>query len=129
MFLTECGKTDTPVVMRSNPALYRKCFEDFHACPSGIDDKTITKEYISDSKKGKRRHKAVMIKIIKTGTGITYDSVSEAAKEMGVSRPTIRNLAKKKTQSECKCGKYVNLLFTARFNVSMVVDGDNGAEI
>lgn len=25
IFLTECGKTDVPVVMRSNPALYSRC--------------------------------------------------------------------------------------------------------
>ena len=58
-----------------------------------------------------------MIKILNTGTEFTYDSVNEAAKEMGVGRHTIKDLAnKKREKSKCKGAKYFNLFFMAKFD-------------
>ena len=76
-----------------------------------------TKKNISDSKTGKTRQKAVVIKILETEVEFTHTSINDAAKEMGVGRHTIKDLAnKKRKQSKCKGAKYFNLFFTAKFN-------------
>ena len=42
-----------------------------------------TKKNISDSKTGKTRQKAVVIKILETGAEFTHTSINDAAKEVG----------------------------------------------
>jgi hypothetical protein len=60
--------------------------------------------------------KCVVITLLEKSVEIVCPSVNDAAKEMGVSRQTIGNLATNKTRkSTCKGGDYAGQLFTVRF--------------
>jgi predicted DNA-binding protein (UPF0251 family) len=60
--------------------------------------------------------KYVVITLLEKSVEIVCPSVNDAAKEMGVSRQTIGNLATNKTRnSTCKGGDYAGQLFEARF--------------
>jgi len=77
--------------------------------------------------------RAVVITILDTGSELYFDNFLEAANGMGVNDRTIVNLANndktytkwKKGQRRpvrrwtCKCGKYLNIFFTARYLINL----------
>lgn len=60
--------------------------------------------------------KAVVIKILETGSELVFSSALHAEKAMGICHTTISKLANHKMKkSKCKRGEYASAFFTARF--------------
>lgn len=60
--------------------------------------------------------RAVVVKILDTGVEIHFLSATKAAESMGISIAVIGNLANGRAKkSKCKCGKYANAFFNARW--------------